>query len=63
MTMLEKVESFIRRMRWKAYFIDKGTTSEDRSCDETSTFGFKSSSTPPQNEHLNQFENDLYEMV
>ena len=63
MTMLEKVESFIRRIRWKAYFFEKGPASEGRSCDDARIFGFKSSSTPPQSEHLNQFENDLYEMV
>ena len=26
-------------------------------------FGFKSVKTPPKNEHLNAFENDMYDMV
>ena len=26
-------------------------------------FGFKTSAAPPQNEYLNAFENDIYEMI
>ena len=56
--LIEKVEKFIKRLRWKAYFFE-------HPCDNTTNdnFGFKSNKTPPQNEHLNPFENDIYELV
>lgn len=58
--MTEKVESFIKRMRWKAYFYDNQT--EDNG-EMKSNFGFKSTTSPPQNQNLTAFENDLYEML
>ena len=57
-SMMEKVESFLKRVRWKAHFFDN-----PREDTETENYGFKSNTTPPQNEHLNPFENDLYQMV
>ena len=64
-TMIEKVEAFIKRIRWKAYFFESyNNESSQNDQDSSSTnFGFKSQATPPQNKHLNAFENDLYEMV
>ena len=47
--MIDKVESFITRLRWKAY--------------NSTDFGFQSNVTPPQNEKLTSFENGLYDMV
>ena len=56
--LIEKVEKFIKRLRWKGYLFE-------HPCDNTinDNFGFKSNKTPPQNEHLNPFENDIYELV
>ena len=59
--MIEKIESLIRRMRWKAHFFDSNNTENNSSLNFN--FGFKSDKTPPQKEHLNAFENDLYDMV
>ena len=59
--MIEKIESLIRRMRWKAHFCDSNNTENNSSLNFN--FGFKSDKTPPQTEHLNAFESDLYDMV
>ena len=58
--LTEKVENFVKRIRWKAYFFEKPATENNVS---SSTFGFKSTATPPQHESLTNFENDLYEMI
>ena len=64
-TMIEKVEAFIKRIRWKAYFfeLNNNGSSQNDQYSSSSNFGFKSQTTPPQNNHLNAFENDMYEMV
>lgn len=59
--LTEKVESFVRRVRWKAHFFE--CTSDKENNDDDSNFGFKSIATPPQHELLIDFENDLYEMI
>ena len=56
--LMDKIESFIRRMRWKAHFHEN--PNHQNSSKET--FGFSSSSSPPQVELLKPFESDLYEM-
>jgi len=58
-TMISKLESLIKRMRWKAYFFDHGSENKCTS----NNFGFKSPNSPPQNIHLNAFEHDLYDMI
>ena len=57
---MEKVESFIKRIRWKAHFFDQ---SLEDNVPKNDNFGFKSTHTPPVNSHLANFENDLYELV
>lgn len=71
--LLEKVESIIKRMRWKAFFFlnkdsDTDSTSET---DSTSSeddvnhqyYGFKSKRTPPPIEGMAGFEKDMIQMV
>ena len=56
---MEKVESLITRLRWKAhFFFDKKEHSVNNM-----NFGFKSSFTLPQHELLSPFESDLYDMI
>ena len=55
-----KLESFIKRIRWKAFFYEKSKNTPETIVDN---FGFKLVRTPPKNEHLNAFETDLYNMV
>ena len=58
--MIFKLESFIKRIRWKAFFYEKSENTPETT---VGNFGFKSVRTPPKNEHLNEFETDLYDMV
>ena len=58
---MEKVEGFLKRLRWKAHFFEKSAENDNEGTD--SNFGFKSNKTPPQNEHLNAFEDDLYNLM
>ena len=58
--MIFKLESFIKRIRWEAFFYEKSDNTPEKTVDN---FGFKSVKTPPKNEHLNAFEADLYDMV
>ena len=58
--MIFKLESFIKRIRWKAFFYEKLDNIPEKI---VNNFRFKSVKTPPKNEHLNAFEADLYDMV
>ena len=57
--LLEKTEEIIKRMRWKAVFLDK---QEDDSRKEEH-YGFKSRKCPPQVKAMEAFENELLEMT
>ena len=59
--MVEKVECFIRRLWWKAYHFCKENGQDDNR--RFTNFAFKNSAALPQNEYLNAFENDMYEMI
>ena len=54
----EKVESFLKRLRWKAYFFEHPSPSND-----TENFGFTSDRTPPHSDSLAPFESDMYDMI
>ncbi|KAJ8027867.1 hypothetical protein HOLleu_29941 [Holothuria leucospilota] len=58
-TLIEKTESFIKRLRWKAYFY----LNPDRSPPGKENYGFKSRKCPPQIKELSAFENDLLELI
>ena len=55
--LIEKVESVIKRMRWKAHFFLNGDNTEEI---RKETFGFKSRRHPPQPNELEMFEKDLH---
>jgi len=46
---LSKMESFVRRLRWKAFFFDNKTVVEQNNHDN---YGFKSERCPPQHKAL-----------
>ena len=54
--MIFKLENFIKRIRWKAFFYEKSDNTLETIVDN---FGFKLVRTPPKNEHHNAFEADL----
>ena len=58
--LIHKLESFIKRIRWKVFCFENKSKSTN---EITSSFGFKSVKTPPKNDQLNQFESDLYDKV
>ena len=58
--LISKLEIFIKRIRWKLLFIDKNSESNEQL---NNNVGFKSVITLPKKEHLNTFENNLYDMV
>ena len=51
--MVEKVEGFVRRLKWKAYDFCKENRENDS--DQCKNFGFKTKVTPPQNGDPNVF--------
>ena len=59
--MINKLENFVRRFRWKAYFFENKIPESNEGT--KSKYGFKSDKSPPQNKYLVEFENDLYAMV
>ena len=65
--LTDKVENFIRRLRWKAFWFDKNSNNSNDKNDEndeaTSNYRFKTNKTPPTNTHLKSFEDELYEMI
>ena len=60
MLFLDKVESFITRLRWKAYFFEKP---DQRNSNNSTNFGVKPNVIPPQNEKITPYENGLYDTV
>ena len=59
--LIFKLESFLKRRRWKAYFFEKPNEIDDATT--VNNFEFKSVLTLPKNEHLNAFDEDLYDLV
>lgn len=59
--LIEKIESVVRRMRWKAHFFLKGE--HEDGTDRAERFGFKSRTCPPQVPELKKFEDELYDIV
>ena len=56
--LLVKVESFIQRMRWKAFFFLNPTEHQ-----QMNRLNLKSGRSPPQVNELKYFEDDLLKMV
>ena len=52
---------FVRRLRWKAFFFERDSNQDQ--AERVETFGFKSKNSPPKNELLNAFEEDLFSMI
>lgn len=69
-SLIEKVESVIKRMRWRAvHFLNRDSddettdTSEDEESNTDTYYGFKSKKAPPQVPDMIDFEMDLLNMV
>ena len=57
--LIEKVESVLKRMRWKAHFILKGEKNQEN----TNHFGLSSNKTPPTILELKPFEEDVLKLL
>ena len=61
-SLIEEVESVIKRKRWKAFFFDRNEQ-DNNDAINNDNFGFKSRKCPPKNSELGKFEADLLDMV
>ena len=61
--LIEKTESVIRRMRWKAFFFEKSTNEDAHTTNTSKNFPFKSKKCPPQINELANFEADLVNII
>ena len=62
--LTDKVGNFIRRLRWKAFWLEKRADSSNSQASEiSSNYGFQTTNTPPSNIHLKAFEDELYDMI
>ena len=59
LNIIDKIESVIKRMRWKAHFLINGDSTETKK----ETDGFKSKQYPSQIKELDVFEKDLLQLV
>ena len=58
--LIEKIESVVKRMRWRAHFFLQEKHESDIRRED---FGFKSKITPPQCEHMEAFEKELLNII
>ena len=62
--LMDKIELVIKRMRWKAYFYDKGNKNNNNDNENIpETYGLKTQQCPPQVKELTAFENELLELI
>ena len=55
---MEKIEHFIKWMRWKAFFYEEGSNQS-----RPKNYGLKSLSCPPKSKNMTNFENDLTNLL
>ena len=58
--LIEKIESFIKRIRWKAHFF---LNNDNEDPHRKETYGFKTTHYPPQSADLEPFEKDVLNIV
>ena len=62
--LIQKVEDFIKKIRWKAIFFMKGGNQTDSTTQKTGwTFDINSAKCPPQVKEIVPFEEDLIKLV
>ena len=57
--LIDKIEEVIKRMRWKALFLDRNEDNNSK----RQYYGFKSRKCPPQVKDMENFEDELLEMA
>ena len=64
--LMEKIETFIKRIRWKAFYYELNNNNDEPHEEENTvreTYGLKSPNCPPPIKDLMEFENDLFDIV
>ena len=61
--LLEKIEIFIKKMRWRAVFFINNNKKATEDYKEAFGYGLKSGRSPPQVKDLIEFEDDLVRIV
>ena len=61
--LIEKIELFIKKLRWKAIFFINNSKETSESCASGSVYGLKSNKCLPQLKELIPFEDDLVDLV
>ena len=61
--LIEKIELFIKKLRWKAIFFINNSKETTESCASGSVYGLKSNKCSPQLKELILFEDDLINLV
>ena len=61
--LIEKIELFIKKLRWKAIFFINNSKETTESRASSSAYGLKSNKCPPQLKELIPFEDDLIDLV
>ena len=61
--LIEKIEIFIKKMRWRAIFFINNNKKATEDHKQSSSYDLKSGRSPPQIKDLTQFEYDLVRMV
>ena len=59
--LISKVESFINRIRWKAFYYDGNHASSNDEKEEK--FGFRTGNSPPNIPALSKFESDMHDLI
>ena len=57
--LIDKIESVIKRMRWKVYFFMENKVNNEEE-PRKETYGFQSKYHPSQSKYLEAFEKDLF---
>ncbi|MEL7309459.1 MAG: hypothetical protein AAGK05_17460, partial [Pseudomonadota bacterium] len=60
MELMNKIEIFVKRMRWRAFYFDNESDPDERIQD---TYGLKSANCPPPIKDLTEFEKELFDLV
>ena len=58
---MNQAQSFLRRVRWKAYFHQN--SGNDDSNQNNNNYEFKLNSTPPPKDYLSELENGIYDII
>ena len=61
LALTEKIEDFIKRLRWRTLFYLE--PQEDNNCTKKEVYNLKSQNTPPTNRLLDPFEADLFRLI